>query len=62
LSSPEYALTDDDCPSSLGRSKSCTFSVTFTPGSAGPHAGVVMITTDRSGELSLPLSGFGVIG
>lgn len=62
LSSPEYALTDDDCPSSLGGSKSCTFSVTFTPGSPGPHPGVVTITTDHSGELSLPLSGFGVIG
>jgi Abnormal spindle-like microcephaly-assoc'd, ASPM-SPD-2-Hydin len=61
-SDPQYALTDDDCPSSLGGSKSCTFSVTFTPGSAGRHPGVVTITTDRRGQLSLPLSGFGVIG
>lgn len=57
--SDDFSETDT-CSGSLAAGGSCTISVTFTPTSAGAHAGVLTITSNGSGAAqTVSLTGLG---
>jgi len=58
--SGDFAMTGNTCSTSLAAAASCTVTVDFAPGAAGPRYGALSITTSADiSPLYVPLSGTG---
>ena len=58
--SANFNLATNTCPAVLAPSGSCTFSVTFTPASAGNTGGSLQVTDSDPAQQSVFLSGLGL--
>jgi hypothetical protein len=55
----DFAISSNNCSSSLAATTGCSFYVSFTPGAAGARVASVTIT-DSAGTQTLQLAGYGV--
>jgi hypothetical protein len=61
VGSTEFQITADGCNQmTLGPANTCTISVRFAPGSAGPKSGTLQVTATPGGTTSAALSGNGL--